>query len=108
MITHGQVAAAANERGHDVVSANDERKSIKTVTLAPRVDFNSATIDQIDRVVILLINLYEGELSLEELMDLPIAEVMPQLRYIGVALCSPVSRNPRPLADLRKLKEVGR
>ncbi len=106
MITRGQMAAAVNQRGYDVVSAEGERISVKTVTSATRVDFNRATIDQVDRVVILRINLDDGEPSLEELMDLPIAEVMPQLRDIGTALYFPVSRSPRPPADLSKLKET--
>jgi hypothetical protein len=41
-------------------------------------------------------------------MDLPIAEVLPQLRDIGTALYFPVSRSPRPPADLSKLKETAR
>ncbi len=108
MITRGQMATAVNQRGYDVVSADGERISVKTVTSASRVDFNRATIDQVDRVVILRINLDEGEPSLEELMDLPIAEVLPQLRDIGTALYFPVPRNPRPPADLSKLKETAR
>lgn len=108
MITRGQMATAVNQRGYDVVSADGERISVKTVTSASRVDFNRATIDQVDRVVILRINLDEGEPSLEELMDLPIAEVLPQLRDIGTALYFPVSRSPRPPADLSKLKETAR
>lgn len=108
MITRGQMATAVNQHGYDVVSADGERISVKTVTSASRVDFNRATIDQVDRVVILRINLDEGEPSLEELMDLPIGEVLPQLRDIGTALYFPVPRNPRPSADLSKLKETAR
>jgi hypothetical protein len=108
MITRGQMANAVNQRGYDVVSVEGERISVKTVTSATRVDFKKGTLDQVDRVVILRINLDEGEPSLEELLDMPIAGVLPLLRDVGATLYYPIPRKPHPPPDRSKLKETAR
>jgi hypothetical protein len=78
MITRGQMAMATNQHGYDVVSAENERISVKTVTSANHVSFRKSTFHHVDRVLVLRINVDEGEASIEELLDSPaerIAEV---------------------------------
>lgn len=76
MITNGQMAAGVNERGYDVVSAKNERISVKTTAqsgLAGHVSFNANTLDLVDRVVVLRINTIE--MQVETLLDKPVADV---------------------------------
>jgi hypothetical protein len=40
MITRGQMALDTNQHGYDVVSASNERISVKTVTTSTHVDFD--------------------------------------------------------------------
>jgi len=40
MITRGQMALETNQRGYDVVSALNERISVKTITTSTHVSFN--------------------------------------------------------------------
>lgn len=75
MITRGQMALETNQRGYDVVSAAGERISVKTVTTATHVQFAKSTFDQVDRVVILRLNVEDGEVSIEELLDTAASEM---------------------------------
>ena len=76
MITRGQMALATNQRGYDVVSADGERISVKTITSSSHVSFSRTTFDLVDRVIVLRINVDdETGISIEELFDLPAAEV---------------------------------
>jgi hypothetical protein len=106
MITRGQMASSVNQHGYDVVSAEGERISVKTVTSSSHASFRKSTIEHVDRVVILKINLDEDEPSIEELLDAPIAEVLPLLRDSGTKLIYPISRTPRSAPDLSKLKRT--
>ncbi|WP_294390514.1 hypothetical protein [uncultured Sphingomonas sp.] len=72
MITRGQMALATNQHGYDVVSADSERISVKTVTTSTHVSFRRSTIQHVDRVIVLRVNVDEGEASIEELLDCPI------------------------------------
>jgi hypothetical protein len=56
MITRGQMALKTNERGYDVVSADNERISVKTITSTTSVRFNANTFHLVDRVMVLRIN----------------------------------------------------
>jgi hypothetical protein len=69
MITRGQMALATNQHGYDVVGADGERISVKTVTTATHVSFRKSTFHHVDRVMVLRINVDEGEASIEELLD---------------------------------------
>ena len=66
MITRGQMALATNQRGYDVVSAAGEHISVKTFTTSNHVTFRKTTFDQVHRVMILKINVEDGEASIEE------------------------------------------
>ena len=70
MITRGQMALETNKRGYDVVSALNERISVKTITTSTHVSFNSATFEFVDRVIILRVNVdQENGISVEEILD---------------------------------------
>ena len=70
MITRGQMALAPNQRGYDVVSAEGERISVKTITTSTHVNFSATTFDEVDRVIILRVNVDPDEgISIEELLD---------------------------------------
>ena len=75
MTTRGQMALDVNQRGYDVVSAAGERISVKTVTTSSHVQFARSTFDQVDRVMILRLNVEDGEVSIEELLDCPASEM---------------------------------
>lgn len=78
MITRGQMALATNQQGYDVVSADGERISVKTVTSSSHVTFRKSTFHHVDRVLVLRINIDEGEASTEELLDCPATRIMEE------------------------------
>ena len=103
MITRGQMALAVNQKGYDVVSADGERISVKTITTSTHVAFNPETFDQVDRVIVLRLVVEENEVSIEELLDRLAAEVLSELRESGGRLIySPGAR--RQGRDLSELK----
>ncbi len=55
MITRGQMALATNQQGYDVVSAANERISVKCVTSSAQVNFNQNTFHLVDRIIVLRI-----------------------------------------------------
>ena len=71
MITRGQMALAVNQRGYDVISAEGQRISVKTVTISNHLTFRKSTIQEVDRVVVLRINIDGEEASIEEVVDAP-------------------------------------
>lgn len=80
MITRGQMALAVNQQGYDVVSAEGEHISVKTVTTATHVSFNASTLDIVDRVIVLRIQVDEGEVSIEEILDQDRSAAMERMR----------------------------
>lgn len=69
MMTRGQMALATNQHGYDVVGADNERISVKTITSSTHVSFRKSTFHHVDRILIFRINVVEGEASIEELLD---------------------------------------
>jgi len=70
MITRGQMAFEVNQRGYDVISAENERVSVKTITSSHHVSFNKNTIDVVDRIIVLKINFDDDMgISVEELLN---------------------------------------
>ena len=69
MITRGQMALSTNQHGYDVVSADNERISVKTVTSSTHVTFRKSTHEHVDRVIVLRLNVEEDEASIEEVLD---------------------------------------
>jgi len=81
MITRGQMALATNQAGYDVVSADGEHVSVKTITSSTHVSFRASTFHDVHRVIILRVNADADEgISIEELLDKPAHELR--------ALCS--------------------
>jgi len=75
MITRGQMALATNQRGYDVVSADGEHVSVKTITSSTHVSFRASTFHDVHRVIILRVNVDADEgISIQELMDKPAHE----------------------------------
>lgn len=96
MITRGQMALDTNQRGYDVVSASNERISVKTITTSTHVDFNQNTFQHVDRVMILRINIDDEKgVSVEEVLDAPAAEVRQLLREQAGKLVYPIKRGAR-------------
>lgn len=97
MITRGQMALASNQRGYDVVSAEGERISVKTITTSNGIRFNAATFGEVDRVIILRVNVDPDEgISIEELLDKPASEARALCREgADVFQFRPVSHRPR-------------
>jgi hypothetical protein len=107
MITRGQMALETNQRGYDVVSAENERISVKTVTSSNSVKFNIATYDQVDRIIVLRLNVdVEDGVSIESLLDLPVAEARLKFRESGGTLIYtiPSPRSARPVEDLEMIR----
>lgn len=69
MTSRGQMALATNQHGYDVVGADNDRISVKTITTSTHVSVRKSTFHHIDRIVILRINVNDGEASIEELLD---------------------------------------
>lgn len=103
MITRGQMALAVNQHGYDVVSADGERISVKTITTSSHVSFNLETFDQVDRVIILRLVVEENEVSIEELLDCTSADARTEMRVSQRKLVyTPVKLSRgRSLLDLR-------
>lgn len=110
MITRGQMALDTNQRGYDVVSADNERISVKTVTSSPSVTFNQNTFDQVDRIMILRVNVDDEKgISVEEIHDGTAAETSALLRSRGTNLTYSIRRNSaeaRPLTDLQVIAQA--
>ncbi|ATN36187.1 hypothetical protein ACO34A_20570 [Rhizobium sp. ACO-34A] len=107
MFTYGQMATEVNQRGYDVVSADGERISVKTITSSNHVGFNMQTFEHVDRVVVLRIN--PEELAIEILLDKPANEAKTLMREGADKFIFPVNRTQprltRPLEEMVMLRE---
>jgi len=108
MITRGQMALQTNERGYDVVSAENERISVKTITSTANVRFNANTFQFVDRVMVLRINVDDyREISIESLWDKSASEARLEM---GDALVfrppSAASKREQPVENLRIVDEA--
>lgn len=104
MLTQGQMAAAVNQPGYDVVGAGGERVSVKTVTTSSRVPFNKRTLDLVDRVIIFRIAVDdEVGVSIATLLDVRRDEFDRHFRQLASGeIDYPVRSAPavvRPLID---------
>ncbi|WP_137663859.1 DUF6998 domain-containing protein [Enterococcus hulanensis] len=60
IMVNGQMAENTNQKGYDVVSEKNERISVKARTkLKGQVNFNSNTLDYVDRVIIVFVDVEE-------------------------------------------------
>lgn len=105
------MALETNQRGYDVISADNERISVKTVTTSTHVAFNQNTMHFVDRVIVLRVNVDdENGVSVETLQDSSIDEFVPLCRpSAGKVLFDTYTRTgrqARPLDDLRVTEEA--
>ncbi|MGY8607431.1 hypothetical protein ACTVH1_17335 [Gluconobacter cerinus] len=107
MVTRGQMALAVNQRGYDVVSAEKERISVKTVTTSNHVDINKNTFDVVDRVMVLRLNTDDDDISIEEIIDVPAADIIPMCRLKENAYSFPIRRRQpdKPRSDEKVVRQ---
>ncbi len=77
LITNGRMAVKVNQRGYDVVSAQNERISVKTTAMMGsdgHIAFNPNSLSEVDRIIVLRIN--TEEMEVETLLDKPVAEAL--------------------------------
>lgn len=109
MITRGQMALDTNQRGYDVVSAENERISVKTVTTSTHVAFNQNTFHHVDRVMVLRVNVDDEKgVSVEELLDAPVDTAHPMMRAQSGKLIYPITRTAREERPVEDLEITGR
>lgn len=111
IITNGQMATEANQRGYDVVSAAGERISVKTTAQSGyegHVSFNPNSLALVDRVVVLRIN--TEEMQVEVLLDKPMGDVRTLFaRNESGRMLLPLRRlfiKPSPSIPARAIHEV--
>lgn len=109
MITRGQMALDTNQRGYDVVSASNERISVKTITSSTHVDFNLNTFHHVDRVMVLRVNIDDEKgVSVEELLDEPVGDARLRMRAQGGKLVYPIKRGPPEERPVESLEIAGK
>lgn len=70
MRTRGKMAPEVNQRGYDVVSAEGEQISVKTITSTKHIQFNLNSFEYVHRVIIIrLVFDDDNEISIEEILD---------------------------------------
>jgi hypothetical protein len=109
LITNGQLAPEVNQRGYDVVSKEGERISVKTTAKRDsggHLAFNSGTLGQVDRVMILYMN--TEEMQIEVLLDEPIENAKARMSADkqGKLILSTDKLRPRRAVNLESQKVV--
>lgn len=108
MITRGQMALETNQRGYDVISASNERISVKTITSSNHVAFNPNTFDLVDRVMILRLNTDDDDegLSVEILLDCGAEDFKKEHETSSGKMTYYISKSGAPIRPLENLKIV--
>lgn len=106
MVTRGQMALAVNQQGYDVVRAEGEHISVKTVTSSNHVSFNVATFAAVDRVMIIRINVDEGDITIEEILDRSATDAKEMMRVGPDRLTFPINSSARQFRDFHELKVI--
>lgn len=112
LITNGQMALAVNQKGYDVVSAQGERISVKTTAMmggGGHITFNSNSLGEIDRIIVLRVN--TEEMQIETLLDAPLAKALSLMtveaggkRNLSL---SRLVKKSKPRSEIKTTKEVG-
>lgn len=109
MITRGQMAPGTNQRGYDVVSAEGEHISVKTITRSSHVSFRPSTFDLAHRVIVLRVNVDDDAgISIETLHDLSVDEARQLAQTSTDALRITVAATPRDPVQLDGLHVTNR
>ena len=111
LITNGRMATEVNQKGYDVVSALGERISVKTTAMmgsGGHVTFNTNTLKNVDRVIVLRINTKESEIEvlLNEIISEAVKLMTPD---VGGKRALPVSRlakKPALRSEIKTVNEV--
>lgn len=110
MITRGQMALESKQRGYDVISAENERISVKTITTSSHVSFNPATFSLVDRIMVLRVNVDEDNgVSVETLLDCPAEKYLADYGSNPNVLRYRISngrRQVRPIENLSVVSEA--
>ena len=110
MITRGQMALEVNQHGYDVISADNERISVKTITTSSHVSFNKNTMADVDRIIVLRLNVDDDMgVSVEEILDEPkgaAIKLMTETPSVFRLSSSLSKRTHKPISDLRVLDEA--
>ncbi|MCA0849209.1 DUF6998 domain-containing protein [Salipiger thiooxidans] len=71
-----KLTSTNNERGYDLLDSDGLRVSVKSITTSTGVDFNEATIDLVDRVIVVWLDTAEDQLGVEVVFDASIEHVL--------------------------------
>lgn len=111
LITNGQMATEVNQKGYDVVGGDGEKISVKTTAMmgtGGHVNFNSNTLDQVDRIIVLRVN--TEEMQVETLLNSTTSEAMdimkPEKNGKRSLALSQLIKTPKHKADIKTIKEV--
>ncbi len=102
-ITRGQMAPSVNQRGYDVVSARNERISVKTITTSSHVMFRKSTLHEADRVIVLKIDIDEGEVSIEEIVDSMVDDFILSCQELADSYRFGIRSRPTPSLPVERL-----
>jgi hypothetical protein len=111
LITNGQLATEVNQKGYDLVSEDGERISVKTTAMmgsGGHVNFNSNTLDLVDRIIILRVN--TDEMQVETLLNATTEETLELMAPVkngkrSLSL-SKLLKAPKAHQDIKVIKEV--
>lgn len=111
LITNGQMATEVNQKGYDVVSGDGEKISVKTTAMmgsGGHVNFNTNTLELVDRVIILRVN--TEEMQVETLLNSTTAEAIelmqPEKNSRRSLALSKLTKVPRNKEQIKSVKEV--
>lgn len=71
-----KLTSTNNERGFDLLDPDGLRVSVKTITTSTGVSFNDATIDLVDRAIVVWIDTAEDQLGVEVVYDASIDQLL--------------------------------
>lgn len=112
VVSNGRMAIEPNQRGYDVVSADNERISVKTTAVMGNsgiISFNAKTLNHVDRVMILRVN--SDEMQIEILLDALVdkAEALMSMESNGkrtISLSRLISKPPPKREIVKPIKAV--
>lgn len=107
LISNGQMATEVNQQGYDVASESRGRISVKTTaqnTYTGHFNFNPNTLDQVDWIIILKIDIDEMEIQL--LLDAKKEEALELMNEAKGKLSLPMNKIIPPQDNSKPLKFV--
>ena len=111
LITNGQMATEVNQKGYDVVSGDGEKISVKTTAMmgtGGHVNFNSNTLELVDRIIVLRVN--TEEMQVETLLNLQTSEALalmgPEKKGKRFLALSKLTKTTKTKEDIKSVKEV--